>query len=154
MRSWGSIEMMPRIEGVLSRVDKPKARSFKPGRAMVIVTWMRAQNRDWFALQEPALSRIVDVGVYIVWYPGKPGRVVCVGQGPIAAELARLRADEEVMRFAAHGPLLVTWAPVSSARIDGIERYVADTWPPLLDRARPDAPPIEVNSPAWLRTFV
>jgi hypothetical protein len=105
-------------------------------------------------LEEVALSTTTDVGVYIVWYAGNPGRVVCVGQGSIAAELARVRTDEEVMRFVAHGPLLVTWAPVSAQRIDGIERYVVNAWPPLLDRPRPDVPPIDVNSPAWLRRFV
>lgn len=145
---------MPRLAGTLSRNDRRRTTPFKPGRAMVIVTWRRCESHKWHALEELALSKIEDVGVYIVWYPGTPGRVVCVGQGPIAAELARVQEDEEVKRFAGRGPLLVTWAPVSSRRVDGIERYLADTWPPLLEQPRPDVAPIEVNSPAWLRAFV
>ena len=145
---------MDRIEGVLSRTDRRPAVPFRPHRTTVIVTWMRREDGKWCALEEFARSTIADVGVYIVWYAGDPGRVVCVGQGPIAAELARVRADDEVMRFVARGPLLVTWAPVSAQRLDGIERYVVNAWPPLLDRPRPDVPPIEVNSPGWLRRFI
>jgi hypothetical protein len=154
MTSRESIEPVRRVDGVLSRSDRPKAKTFKPGRSMVIVTWRRCDNHHWCALDKVVLSGVFDTGVYIVWYPGRPGRVVCVGQGEITAEIARLRADEDVKRFAARGPLLVTWAPVSARRIDGIERYVADTWPPLIERPRPDAAPIEVNSPAWLRPCV
>jgi len=121
---------------------------------MVIVTWRRCESHKWHALEGLALSKIVDVGVYIVWYSGTPGRVVYVGQGPVAEELARVRADEEVLRFAARGPLLVTGAPVSARRIDGIARYLSEAWPPLVDRRHADVPSIEVNSPAWLRPFV
>jgi hypothetical protein len=143
------IEPVRRIATVLSRNDRPKARKFKPRRAMVIVTWRRSDRRNWWTLNELKLSDVFDTGVYIVWYRGNPGRVVCVGQGAIAQELARLRANEEVTRFGAHSPLLVTWAPVSPGRIDGVERYITDTWPPLVDGPHPDVSPIEVNSP-WL----
>jgi len=143
-----------RMTGVLSATGKPRAGAFKPGRSMVIVTWMRGEGQKWCALADLTPLETAGLGVYIVWYAGNPGRVVCVGQGRIADELARLRADDEVIGFAANGPLLVTWAPVSDKRLDGIERYLADTWPPLLDRPRPQVPAIEVNSPAWLRRFV
>lgn len=145
---------MRRRAGTLSRNDRRQATPFKPSRAMVIVTWRRCESHKWHALDGLALSKVHDVGVYMVWYAGNPGRVVCMGQGPVAEELARVRADEGVMRFAARGPLLVTWAPVSARRVDGVERYLAGAWPPLIDRPRPDVAPIEVNSPAWLRPFV
>jgi hypothetical protein len=121
---------------------------------MVIVTWRRCESHKWHTLEGLSLSRIVDVGVYIVWYSGTPGRVVCVGQGSVAKELARVRTNEEVLRFAARGPLLVTWAPVSARRIDGVTRYLTEAWPPLIDQPHADVPSIEVNSPAWLRPFV
>ena len=148
------LKPVARLDGLLSRADGRTTIPFKSRRPMVIVTWMRGEDRKWCVLADLNLASIADVGVYIVWYAGDPGRVVCVGQGPIAAELARVRADDTVMNFAARGQLLVTWAPVSPARIDGVERFVANAWPPLLERPRSDVPPIEVNSPAWLRSFV
>lgn len=122
---------------------------------MVIVTWIRNDAREWCALETLKLSNITCRGVYLVWYEGTPGRVVCVGRGDIASELDHARRDESVTRFKSHGRLLVTWASVSPSRIDGVARYLAETWPPLTGGgADPDAAAIEVNSPAWLRAFV
>lgn len=123
---------------------------------MVIVTWIKSESWDWCALETVTLWRIFCTGVYLVWYEGTPGRVVCMGQGVIATELDRIRRDETLMRFKSNGRLLVTWAAVSPLRIDGVERYLRDTWPPLVESACRDADvkPIEVNSPAWLRAFL
>lgn len=121
---------------------------------MVIVTWVRCERQNWCRLETMTLAGIASVGVYIIWYAGDPGRVVCSGQGNIAAQLARIRGDKDILSFRSRGTLLVTWAAVSPERIDGIERYLVDTWPPLIDGASPDAKPIEVNSPAWMRPFL
>lgn len=122
---------------------------------MVIVTWIRNEARDWCALETLRLASVYCTGVYIVWYEGTPGRVVCLGQGDIAVELARILRDESLMRFKSRGRLLVTWASVSPSRIDGVTRHLAETWPPLAGGgAMGDAAAIEVNSPAWLRAFV
>jgi hypothetical protein len=121
---------------------------------MVIVTWISRTDTSWCTLEEVGLSRVRTTGVFMVWYAGDPGRVVCVGQGDIAARLKELKEDKALSAYKAKGDLLVTWAEVSPARIDGIERYLAETWPPLIAGRTPEAASIEVNSPGWMRPFV
>ena len=121
---------------------------------MVIVTWISRGRDGWCSLDKVDLRRLRTTGVYIVWYLGNPGRVVRLGQGDIATELAALQADKKTLSYMAKGDLLVTWAEVSPQRIDGIERYLAETWPPLIPGASRDAAPIEVNSPGLMYAFV
>ena len=86
-------------------------------------------------------------GVYLIWYEGKPGRVVRVGQGDISDRLSKHRNDPAIVGYAARGALKVTWADVPVPQRDGVERYLSDQWDPLVGDAFPDARPIEVNSP-------
>ena len=120
---------------------------------MIIVSWKRCENQEWLALDRVRPSSAYGSGVYVVWNAGANARVVCLGQGSIAAELERIKGDARVLALKSRGALLVTWATVSAARVDGVERYLAETWPPLIDQARTDAKALEVNSPAWLRPF-
>ena len=57
------------------------------------------------------------------------------------------RADKAILAYKASGKLRVTWASVSSVYRDGVERYLAEQWTPLVGDAYPDALPIAVNSP-------
>lgn len=120
---------------------------------MIVVSWSRPETQDWFALDRVRPSSIYGTGVYFVWHAGPRAQVVCLGQGTIATELERIKGDARMRAFKSRGALLVTWATVSAARVDGVERYLADTWPPLIDQPRAQAKPLEVNSPAWLRPF-
>ncbi len=87
-------------------------------------------------------------GVYIIWHEGNPGRVVYVGQGIIWDRLCQHRNNRDILACEKHGALRVTWAAVPSQRDrNGIERYLANTWPPLVGDAHPDVLPIAVNSP-------
>jgi hypothetical protein len=90
---------------------------------------------------------VTETGVYIIWHEGNPGRVVRIGQGKIADRLAAHRKDKTVLNYKKNGTLRVTWATVPSNQIDGIEKYLADTWPPLIGDAFPDVAPLAVNSP-------
>ena len=121
---------------------------------MVIVTWISNAQNEWCALDSVSLPRLHAVGVFMIWHTGSSGRVVLVGQGDIAARLLAAQGDEAVQAFTARGRLLATWAQVSRARIDGIERYLAERWLPLIKSPQPDADSIEVNSPGWMRAFV
>lgn len=121
---------------------------------MVIVTWISRGREGWCSLDLVDLKGLRTVGVYMIWYAGDPGRVVCVGQGDIATALVALKADKKVLSYKAKGDLLVTWAEVSAARIDGIERYLSETWSPLIAGQSTDAASIEVNSPGWMRPFI
>ena len=84
------------------------------------------------------------MGVYVIWYRGHPGRVVRVGQGDVAARLSAHRQDNAVLAYRSYG-LLVTWAAVSVFQRDGVERYLANAWNPLVGDRHPDVGPIPVN---------
>lgn len=112
------------------------------------LTW-RACGDHWCSLDNLDLDSVGAVaGVYIIWHEGNPGQVVRVGQGdPIKDRLSAHRNDTKITRYRKNGKLRVTWASVSSIYRDGVERYLADQWPPLVGDAFPDALPIAVNSP-------
>ena len=90
------------------------------------------------------MSNVSAKGVYVIWYNGSPGRVVRIGQGDIAARIGIHRNDAKITGYP---NLLVTWAAVPAAQMDGVERYLANTWHPLVGDAFPDVQPIVVNSP-------
>jgi hypothetical protein len=121
---------------------------------MVIVTWTSGADAGWCSLDAVKPAALRTVGVYMIWYAGTPGRVVAVGQGDVGDRLAAAQRDAAIQTFKERGELLVTWAKVSAMRIDGIERFLAETWTPLIARERPGVAPIEVNSPGWMRAFV
>jgi hypothetical protein len=123
-------------------------------RPHVILTWISSIENQWCTLGGVDLSGVRAVGVYLIWYSGGPGRVVCIGQGDIAAQLRALRSEGMEQTYESAGELLVTWAQVSPGRIDGIMRYLAETWPPIVPCPTGDAAAIEVNSPGWMRAFV
>ncbi len=65
----------------------------------------------------------------------------------LAERLTAHRNDVNILAYAELGTLRVTWAAVSAAQQDGVERYLADQYPPLIGDAFPDVEPIAVNSP-------
>ena len=116
---------------------------------MLNLTWQKCKPNDanqqhhWCSFVNLDLDNLDVSGVYIVWL-GKS--VVYVGQGDVAARLAEHRVDDRFLEYDTSG-MLVTWASVPSAQQDGVERYLADTWPPLIGKVWPNAVPITVNSP-------
>jgi hypothetical protein len=86
-------------------------------------------------------------GVYVIWHEGNPSRVVRIGQGDIAVRLGAHRRDPAFLAYRKYGKLRVTWAAVPAHQLDGVERYLANSWPPLIGDAFPDAAPLAVNSP-------
>jgi hypothetical protein len=114
------------------------------------VSWIQCgDNNHWCSLENLNLDSVGEVaGVYVIWHEGNPGRVVKIGQGaPIKARLSAHRNDKAILAYRGRGTLRVTWAAVSSAYRDGVERYLGDTWPPLVGECFPDVRPIAVNSP-------
>ena len=112
--------------------------------------WNKCDGGGWCPLLTVDLNHMhfddMD-GVYIIWHAGNPCRVVYVGQGIVAARIASHRQNKAITGYARHGKLLVTWAAVPAAQRDGVERYLADQWSPLVGDVHPDARPIAVNSP-------
>ena len=114
------------------------------------ITWNKCgKDNHWCSLEKLAIDKMSDVaGVYIIWHEGNPPRVVRVGQGdPIKDRLSAHRNDKEILAYNNKGILRVTWASVSLKQRDGVEAYLAETWPPLVGEAFPDVEPIAVNSP-------
>lgn len=115
---------------------------------MINLYWKRCgDDGHWCDLKNLNLASLKDDGVYIIWHDGKPGRVVRIGQGQIAHRLNEHRDNPEILRYSKHGTLRVTWAVVPDHQKDGVERYLADQWSPLVGDAFPDAVQIAVNSP-------
>ena len=114
------------------------------------LAWTKCgDDNHWCSLENLDLASVGDsAGVYIIWHEGNPGRVVRLGQGdPIADRLGAHRLDKKTLAYRESGILRVTWASVPAAQRDGVERYLANTWPPLVGEAFPDVLSIAVNSP-------
>jgi len=113
------------------------------------VSWKKCgDDGHWCSLENLDLDSITDTGgVYVIWHEGNPARVVRIGQGIFKDRFKAHRTDDEITGYRVHGKLRVTWASVPSNQRDGVERYLADAWPPLIGDAFPDVEPIAVNSP-------
>lgn len=75
-----------------------------------------------------------------------PQRLMDTAQIVVRDEQAN-RSDQDILAYKKNGGLFVTWASVSATQQDGVERYLADQWPPLVGDVFPDVAPIVVNSP-------
>ena len=116
---------------------------------MLNVNWIKCENDVWCSLQDldtSAISYLLS-GIYIIWHGGDPAKVVRVGQGLIQDRLREHKDDHEILGYARNGTLYVTWAYVSQAQQDGIERFLADHYYPLIGERFPVANPIAVNLP-------
>jgi len=114
---------------------------------MLSLSWIKCTGSAWCPLATVDLSGVTASGVYVIWHGGNPGKVVRVGQGNIADRLRAHRNDRDIGAWASKGTLYVTWASVPASQQNGVERYLADTWSPLVGDAFPNAAPIAVNSP-------
>jgi hypothetical protein len=115
---------------------------------MTTLTWIKSTQNEWlYFLSFSNLSEIRTYGVYVIWHGGQTPRVVYVGQGDICSRLTAHRNDPAITAYTASGPLFVTWAAVSAAEQDGVERFLADQLRPLVGDRHPFAVPIPVNLP-------
>jgi hypothetical protein len=111
----------------------------------MIVQYARPTYETWFSLSSD-FSQIKVFGVYVIWQRGNPSRAVKVGQGDIADRLSKHKQDRTITSYG-NPDLSVTWAVVSAAVADGIERYLGDYYKPLIGDRFPDVIPIVVNLP-------
>ena len=124
---------------------KPSVQTIGDRPVPLELRWVRCGDQ-WCRFEAVNLANVTAHGIYLIWYKGKPGRVVRVGQGDIVARLEEHRQDQEILAYRDQG-LLVTWATVDPAYQDGVERYFANTYPPLTGERFPDVDPIEANPP-------
>jgi len=120
---------------------------FLEGEKGMQVSWIKSTTGTWLPLMAVDLSNVNTFGVYMIWHGGNPARVVRLGQGDIRSRLNAHRNDRTITAYGQHGTLMVTLAAVPAGQADGVERYLANTWPPLVGDAFPHALPIAVNSP-------
>ena len=117
------------------------------------VSWVKCgTSGNWCSLETLNLDSVGEVGgVYVVWHEGslyQPSRTVKVGQGePIKGRLSAHRNDREILAYRKFGTLRVTWAAITLAERNGVERYLGDTLHPLVGSLFPNAIPIAVNHP-------
>ena len=110
------------------------------------LVWRKCEGNTWCSFEGVNAEAINIDGVYIIWHGETNPRVVYVGQGVVADRIADHRQDHRILHYSQFG-LFVTWAAVAWAERDGVERYLADSWNPLVGGAHPVATPIVVNSP-------
>ena len=109
--------------------------------------WIKCNAYKWCSFAELYLPEVTEHGVYIIWHGGQHPRVVYVGQGDVAERIDAHRRDQKIIRHKQKGTLFVTWASVSSAKRDGVERYLKNEYSPLEGKRHPEVEPIVVNSP-------
>ena len=114
---------------------------------MEALSWVKCQGNVWCPLKTVNLTNVTARGVYIIWYRGKPGRVVYVGRGIIADRLNAHRRDDEIMAYDQRHTLLATWAKVPPPKREGIELYLYQRWNPLVGKNNSKAEPIPVYAP-------
>ncbi len=112
---------------------------------MLTVQWIKSQAGTWLELETFDLKTASGSGVYVIWHEAQPGRVVKVGQGDIRDRLTAHRNDNAILYYRSRGTLRVTWAIVPATQLGGVERYLADSYSPLIGDRFPDVAPIAVN---------
>jgi hypothetical protein len=97
-------------------------------------------------LQDPYIVGVQ--GVYVVWRNIQGAPVLYVGRGNVAQRLAAFRQHARILEYP-RAELLVTWARVDAARIDGVCRYLVEHYRPQLGLKTPiPQAAIAVNLPA------
>ena len=81
-------------------------------------------------------------GVYIIWSSGSS--VVRLGSGIIKDRIEDHRKDAKIT---AYKNLLVAWAKVNANQMQGVEKFLADTYDPKVGERFPDRKAITVNLP-------
>jgi hypothetical protein len=130
---------------------RPRKKTIVDETKEIRVNWMKCGEKTphWCSFNDVNLDhQLFDAleGVYIIWYNGKPGKTVRVGQGIIRDRIAAHREDSQITKYSTNG-LLITWAKISSDQREGVEKYLAVQLEPLVGDLFPDVDPIPVNLP-------
>lgn len=121
---------------------------------MVRLDWGEPASDVWRPLRTD-FADVGGTGVFIVRQANGPA--VIVGQGDLADRLSALQKDARVLCYeSADRPLLATWAVIQgltqtkmlyATQLDGIERYLAETLQPLIEKAHANVAPVPVPLP-------
>src|SRR5216684_632531 len=108
---------------------------------MLEVKWIKDTEGNWLSFETFTIANVTASGVYMIWHGGQTPRIVRLGQGDIKSRLTAHRGDNQITQYRTSGLLMVTWASVPAAQQDGVERHLANQWPPLVGDAFPDVLP-------------
>ena len=111
------------------------------------LSWTKSSTGASLPLKTVNLSNVTTIGVYVIWHAGNPSRVVSIGKGDIVERLSIHRSDPKILAYRAYGILYATWAAVPGDQMDGVERYLANCYKPLVAKRYPTVVPIQVNLP-------
>ena len=111
------------------------------------LSWATCQGNVWCSLERVDLSTVRARGVYLIWHAGNPPRAIYVGQGDIAERLNSHRNDKTILNYSVYGEIYVTWAEVPDIYRDGVERFLAEAYTPLVGQYFPNVHPIPVTLP-------
>jgi hypothetical protein len=115
---------------------------------MLNLTWIKSTANEWLWFETFDLGSVgKTTGVYVIWHGGQTPRTVRVGQGNIVDRITAHRGDQQILAYRSYGGLVVTWAAVPAASLDGVERHLADQLLPLVGDRHPNVVPIPVNLP-------
>ena len=144
---------------------------------MYEISWksLQVSSLSRFDTRNRGLPKIVEDGVYILWLTvfGTIRRAAYVGQGYVRSRLAkhvddprlkRLEAEYPACEWAVHWGHVPVSLPPSLENVgigfmlrrlrDGVERYLADTYHPLVGEVWSDTPPVEVNLPVPIEYLI
>jgi predicted GIY-YIG superfamily endonuclease len=116
------------------------------------LAWVTHDRRGQaYRLYDVELSQLTAYGVYMIYTAGSllgGPAILRVGQGDVANRLREHRQNLTILSYQRrNGPVMVVWASVSPLIVDGVERYLADRYRPLLGEAFPDVRPVPVTLP-------
>ncbi len=115
---------------------------------MLTASWIKSTKGTWLPLEAVNLSSVITIGPYVIWHAGHPSRVVRIGGGDIFREVSINRSDPKILAYRAYGTLHVTWAAVPADQLNGVVRYLANCYKPLVAERYPNVVAIPVNLPA------
>ncbi|MFA6325191.1 MAG: hypothetical protein WCX46_03125 [Candidatus Paceibacterota bacterium] len=107
--------------------------------------WIKCDGDRWCSFTNVDLSHshFDDMkGVYVIFQ--KEGKVVRLGQGIVKDRISSHRKDYLITK---HNPIYVTWAKVDRSQRDGVEKFLANKFNPIIGDAFPNVIPITVNLP-------
>ena len=111
------------------------------------VKWVKCEDDRWCSFRGLQLNEAVDVtGVYVI-FDKRDNMVIRLGQGNIKDRISSHRNNEAIRGYSEFNELLVTWAVLPESYFDGVERYLADMYRPLIGENFPDVAPIAINLP-------